>query len=89
MSHPCSNPPATTSTARPGTAVLRGAGLGVGSGASDAVLVAVDGTSPTESSPEQAARATPATSATHASEAADRVLMRPSLTRRGRPWHRS
>ena len=36
-------------------------------GASDAVLVAVDGTSPTESSPEQAARVAVASSATQAS----------------------
>ena len=86
MSQPCSNPSATTSTARSGTAVLRGAGLGVGSGASDAVLVAVrrdladrvvaraggQGRAGDERDARRARRHTGCSC--------------PSLTRRGRPW---
>ena len=82
MSQPCSSPPVTTSTARPGTAVVRGAGLGVGSPLSDAVppdavpvADAVAGTSPTESSPEQAPRLAAASRASAATGAVNRDLM--------------
>ena len=88
MSQPCSNPSATTSTARSGTAVFRGAGLADGSLLADAVPLpdaverTVDGTSPTESSPEHADRAAQESSARTASGAAGRGLMPQSHPRR-------